>query len=106
LEVYQTFVLGSGDCVWADPEALGRTPQQGQVPDRLGRCQQQQPLSLMGERKYSTVEALFDPAVHGPGVGEAEAASQLCRCPPPGELRESQRIAVRLGDDAVPHLLV
>ena len=100
-ELDQPVRLGRRGGVGADPEHLGRTPQQGHVPDRLRRRCQEEPLRVDRERPDTPKEALLDEVRDRPGVGTAEPARQLRRGQPSGQLQQRERISIRLGDDPI-----
>ena len=82
----------------ADPEPLGRAPQQHRLADRLGRRDQQQPLRLRRERLEPPPEALLDPTRQSaarpacPNPPASSAASARAAAPAaPADCRASRR---------------
>jgi hypothetical protein len=89
-----------------DPQPRQGAPQQRGVAGRLGGRRQQQPLRVTRERTDPPVVALLDAARQRPRIRKPEAACQLCRHEIPRKLEQRERVATRLGDDPLPHLLV
>ena len=89
-----------------DAEVLGRAPEQRDVADGLGRRRQQQPLRLRLQRPEPSQEALLDADRQRTRRGHPEPAGELGRRQPARQLQQRQRVAARLGDDAVADALV
>ena len=87
----------------ADAERVGRAPQDGRVPDRICRDQQQQLLSPEGRRPNAAQEAFLDPARKSFRNGETETAGGLVKTQTVRQFEQREWIAVRLGDNAVSH---
>jgi hypothetical protein len=89
-------------CLAHDAEVVGGSPQQRRVPGRLGGGDQQEQLRLGRQGGRTAAEAVLD------AVRDAERVRQLV---PAGQLRatrqlqQRQRVAARLGDDPVAHVL-
>jgi hypothetical protein len=81
-------------------------PQQGHVADRLDSGDEQQLSSLHRKRLDPTEEARLDLAGQRPGLASSETSGHLDGGQAARQLQQGQRIAARLGDDAVPHTLV
>ena len=98
--------LGRSARVEPDVEALGRPPQQRCVPDRLGRCRQQQSPGLSRERFEPSPKALLDQVRQGRYVGKSKPARQLGRAQSPRHLKQRERVPTRLGHESVAHSFV
>ena len=98
--------LGRSGRAEPDAEPLGRPPHQRCVPDRLGRCRQQQSSGLGRERLEPSPEALLDQVGQGRHVGKSEPARELGRGKSPRHLEQSERITARLGDESVANPFV
>ena len=99
------FLCASG-CRWPEAQPLGRTPEQQRIPDRLGRCDQQQQPGVVRQWFEPAYEALLDPAWNRVRRRHSEPACKLRRGEPARQLKQRQRIAPRLRDDPVPNSLI
>jgi hypothetical protein len=104
-ELDQARRLGGGRRVGTDAQPLRGAPEQRHVPDRFGGHDQQE---LPGRRRQGAQlanEALLQAGGQGPGAVPPGigAEGQLGRCQRPRQLQQGQRIAVGLGQDAVPY---
>ena len=86
--------------------ALGGLEQERGIADRLGGRDQQELLRRRGHPLHPTSEGLLDAGRQRSGVGQSEAARQLRRVAAARQLEQRQRVAGRLGDDAVPDAIV
>jgi hypothetical protein len=86
-----------------DPQPLGRPPHQPHVADGVGGGGEQEESSLGRERLDTADELLLDQARQRALVGTPKAAGHVCCGRPAGQLEQGQRVAARLGDDAVAH---
>jgi hypothetical protein len=95
-------VVGAGERV-VDVHADGRRGlvEEGWVPDRLGGRDHQEPLRRLGHPLHATGEALLDARGQGTRARQPEAARQLGRVAATRELEQRERVAGRLGDDAI-----
>jgi hypothetical protein len=92
-----------GICIKAEAKRVSGAPQNGRVPDGIRRDQQQQLLSREGRRPDAAQEALLDPARKPSRIREAETAGELVKTQTVRQFEQRQWVAVRLGDNAVPH---
>ena len=100
-------VLGVGQRLMTiQVHALGGLEQERGIADRLGRREQQDLLRRRGHPLHPASEGLLDADRQRRGVGEPKAAGQLRRVAAARQLEQRQRVAGRLGDDAVPDAVV
>ena len=100
----QPVCLGrAGILIKADAKRLGSAPKNGRVPDGICRDQQQYLLRRHGKRPNAAQEAFLDPARDSFRIGEAEAACELVMAQAVRQFEQRQRIAVRLGNNAISH---
>ena len=105
-ELHQPRLRGGRPRGGVDPERGGRLPQQERIADRLGRRDQEQQPRGRRQLRQALLEALLDAAgQHRPAV-QAEPARQLGGRAAPRQLQQRERVAVRLGHDAIPDALV
>lgn len=89
--------------VHGDAQLLRRTPQQGHVTDRLGGGDEQQAPRLVRERLDAPQEVLLKPVGEGLCLGRPEGAGRIQRDQRARQLKQGQRVAPGLRDDAVTH---
>ena len=95
--------LGRARRFRSDAETVYGAPQQRNVADRFGGCRQEQLSGLPRQRCQLAEEALFEAVDQRGGTGGADRAErQLGRRQPPRQLQEGERVAMALGQDAVP----
>jgi hypothetical protein len=92
--------------VRADAKVPGSAPQQRRIACRLGRGQQQQALGHLRKRRDPPLEALLDPAGQRRRARHSEPAGQFRSSYPAGQLKQSQRIAAGLSDNAVTDAVI
>ena len=102
----QPLRLGGDNGVRGEPEPGGGLPQQAGVARGLGGRDQQHEPGRFRQRLDPPEKALLDPARQRELVRHAEAARQLRRAQPARQLEQGQRVAVRLGQDPLPDLLI
>ena len=105
-ELDQPGRLGRRCRVRSDAQPLGCAQQQRDIADRLGGRGEQQLLRRSRKRLDAAQEALLDPTRQRRRVRQREAARQLRRRQPPGQLEQGERVAAGLGDDPVAYPLV
>jgi hypothetical protein len=77
-------------------EYPGRPEDQRRVPDRVGRCEQDQPLDLGGQFTQARCVLIFDAPGQISRVRKSEPAGQIGGAPASVELDQGQRMAVCL----------
>ena len=83
----------------AQPDQLRCAHQQRRVARRLGRGEEQEPLSLVGHRPDPSEEALLEASGEWLRRAHAEPARKLGRRQSARKLEQCQRVAARLGED-------
>ena len=101
-ELRQSRLLGRPRRPGTDREPPGRPPHQHRIAGRIGRRQLHQPPGLRWQRLQLPPEAVLDPPVQRYRAADSEAARQLRRRQPSRQLKQRQRVPVRVGDDPVP----
>ena len=91
-----------------DPEPFGCTPDEQRVADRLGGGDEQQEPRSGRNRFDSALKALLEPSRQRlpRGVQQTETTGKLLHRQPTGQLQQRERVASRLGDDAIADPLV
>ena len=92
-----------GDVQAEDP---CRPQDQGRVPDRIGGRQQDQPLSLPGQRTQAVYVLVLDAPGQISRIRKREPAGEFGCTQALVELEQGERIAVCLLDDPGPDALV
>ena len=105
-DLQQRAVVRRGEVARSQPEPLRGPPEQGGVPRRFGRRQQQQPLRRLGKRAETFAVALLDATGKIRRGGRDEAAGDLRCAPVPRQLQQREWVAARLGDDSLAHAIV
>ena len=105
-EVDQFRRLGRGGCFGADAQLTSGPPEQTHLADRFRGRDQQQQSGVAGQRFHAAQEVVLDARRQGARVRYGEAAGELVRREPTGQLLQRQRVAVRLGHDPVAYVLV
>jgi hypothetical protein len=104
VDLQQARVLGGCGGRDGDAQALRGAPQQERVTERLGRRDEQQSAGLAGKLLDSPVEQVLDGT--RARCGHPESAGQPGRGRHRRKLEQGQRVAPRLRDDPIAHLLV
>ena len=89
--------------------ALRGLGEERRIAGRLGRGDEEKPLRGARHLLHATGKGLLDPGGHERGPAharESEAARQLSGVPAARQLEQRQRVAGRLGDDAIAYALV
>ena len=89
-----------------DAERLGGPAEQQRVAEGLRGRDEDEQLSIGGQREEASEVALFDLAGYGLTIGQAEPAGEIAGAPGARQLEERKRVAVALRDDLVAHLRV
>jgi hypothetical protein len=89
-----------------DPQPFRRPPDERRISDRIGCRHEQQAPRVMRELRQPSREALLDARRQGHRHGQAEASRELGRRQPARQLDQGKRIATRLLEDPVQHVLV
>ena len=97
---------GRGRGAGVDAQRGGRLPQEERIADRLGRRDQEQQPRRRWQLRQPLLVALLDLAGQRRIAVEPEAARQLGRRPAPRQLQERERVAMRLGHDAIANARV
>ena len=96
-------LLGGIERVWPGAQGRGRSTDQ---PDVLGVVRggdEEQPPRLVGKAPDALVEDTLELSGHGQLGGQRLVAGELRRVQRGGQLHQGQRIAVRLGEQAIAH---
>ena len=88
------------------PSAAAAAPEQERVADRLGRRDEQQQAGRLRQRLEPLLVARLDAAGQRGLAVEPEAARQLGGRAAARQLEQGERVAARLGHDAIAHALV
>ena len=89
-----------------DAEPGGRPQHQHRIPGRLSRRDEKQEPRRRRERRQPLPVALLDPSRHRRAAGQPEPSRELGGRPATWQLKQRQRVAVRLGHDPITHLLI
>ena len=89
-----------------DAQLHDGAPQQSGVTERFCGRQQQQSSRVAREPRQPSREALLDPGGQRHRFRQAEAAGELGRGQPAGELQQGQWVPARLHDDPLQHALI
>jgi hypothetical protein len=102
----QIGLLGRRGCLDRNAKGAGGAPEQHWIAERLGRADQQQSLSLLGELCHLAAKTRLDPARKCCPVGDGETARETRPRERMRQLEQGQRVAICLRDDPVTHPLV
>jgi hypothetical protein len=93
---------GVGSC-HVHAQRRRRTLQQGWITNRFGGSGQYEELGVRGKQLEAPGIGFLDPAGDRKAIGQPEPAGELGDTPRTRELKQRQRVAVTLGDDALAH---
>ncbi|SKL06087.1 Uncharacterised protein [Mycobacteroides abscessus subsp. massiliense] len=105
-QLHQIGRLGGCDRVHRNSELLGGARQQRHVAERIGCRGQQERLGVRGKLVNSPEESLLDLPRQSTAVRPPETAGQLFGGHIPGQFQQCQRVALRLGHDAVANAFI